>query len=288
MTESQYLTAIYAFEYFGPARVKLLLSYFESSEKIWKSTRKKLLEVGLPEGRVDQFIEFRRKFDLEKYFKRLKDAKVKVTTILDLSFPKNLKELDGSPLVLYYKGSLDSLKNKSVAIVGTRQMTPYGREVTEKFSGELAKKNITIISGLARGIDTIAHKACLDINGKTVAILGHGLDIVYPPENSILASEIVKRGGAIVSEYPLGYPIRPSNFAIRNRIISGLSDVVLVIEGAEKSGTLLTARHAAEQGKTVLAVPGPITSPLSIAPLYLLKNGAKIATSVSDVLEELI
>ncbi len=287
MTEKEYLTAIYAFEYFGPIRVKLLLSYFESPQKIWESTRGQLLKVNLPEGRVNQFIDFRKKFNIEEYFKKLKGLKIKVTTILDSGFPKNLKELDGSPLVLYYKGSLSCLKNKSVAIVGTRQMSLYGKEVTEKFSGGLAKRNITIISGLARGVDTVAHRECLERSGATIAVLGHGLDIVYPPENSILASEIVKRGGAIVSEYPLGYPIRPSNFAIRNRIISGLSDVVLVIEGAEKSGTLLTARHAAEQGKTVLAVPGPITSSLSAAPLYLLKNGAKIATSVSDVLEEL-
>jgi DNA processing protein len=166
-------------------------------------------------------------------------------------------------------------------------MTSYGREVTEKFAYELANFGVTIVSGLARGVDTIAHKAALSAGGRTVAVLGNGLDTTYPPENEILAREIIKKGGAVVSEYPLGYPAIPVNFANRNRIVSGLSRAVIVIEGAEKSGTLLTASHAAEQGRTVFAVPGAITSPMSAAPLFLLKNGARIATNSNDVLEEL-
>jgi DNA processing protein len=287
MTESQYLTAAYAFDYFGPARLKLLLSYFKSAKKIWTASKEKLLEVGLPENKINTFLDFRKNFDIEKYFERLSNYKVKVTTILDSNFPKNLRDLNGAPLVLYYKGSLNCLKTNSVAIVGTRRITSYGREVTEKFSGELANLGITIISGLAHGVDTVAHRACLIAGGRTVAVLGNGLETIYPSENKNLAEEIVKNGGAVISEFPLNYPALPVNFAIRNRIVSGLSDAVIVIEGAEKSGTLLTAGHAAEQGKTVFAIPGQITSPLSAAPLYLLKNGAKIATSVKDILEEL-
>jgi DNA processing protein len=287
MTEREYLTAIYAFNFLGPARLKLLLSFFKKAKKIWTTSKKELMEVGLPEKKIVAFIDFRNSFNIEKYFKRLESSAVKVTTIFDTDFPKNLKGLEGSPLVLYYKGSLKSLKSKSVAIVGTRQMTSYGREVTQRFSSELGRLGVTIISGLARGVDTAAHMACLSAGGKTVAVLGNGLDIVYPPENTDLAAEIIKKGGAIISEYPLGYPLLPANFPIRNRIVSGLSDAVVVIEGAEKSGTLITARHAAEQGKTVLAVPGQITSPLSAAPLYLLKNGVKMATSTKDILEEL-
>jgi DNA processing protein len=287
MTESQYLTAVYAFDYFGPARVKLLLSYFKSAKKIWNSSKAELIETGLSEKKVLDFDKFRDGFDIEKYFNRLEDYKIKVTTIFDAGFPKNLKDLDGAPLVLYYKGTIDSLKNNFVAIVGTRKMTSYGREVTERFSSELSNLGITIISGLARGVDTAAHRACLSVGGKTVAVLGNGLDTIYPTENTGLAEAIIKSGGAIISEYPLGYPALPVNFAIRNRIVSGLSDAVIVIEGAEKSGTLLTAGHAAEQGKTVFAVPGQITSPLSAAPLFLLKNGAKMATSVKDILDEL-
>ncbi|HUC94649.1 MAG TPA: DNA-processing protein DprA [Candidatus Saccharimonadales bacterium] len=287
MTENQYLVAIFAFNYFGSVRIKLLLSYFKKAQKIWTCSRDELSEVGLPERRVSAFLDFRKNFDIEKYFNRLCNYNIKVTTIFDADFPKNLQDLDGTPMILYYKGVLDSLKTNSVAIVGTRRMTSYGREVTERFSSGLGNLGVTIISGLARGVDTVAHKACLSVNGKTVAVLGNGLDTVYPPENANLADEIIKKGGAIISEYPLGYPALPVNFAIRNRIVSGLSDAVIVIEGAEKSGTLLTAGHAAEQGKTVFAVPGQITSPLSAAPLYLLKNGAKIASSVKDILDEL-
>lgn len=287
MTESQYLTAVYAFNYFGPARVTLLLSFFKSAKKIWTCSNEKLIETGLSENKVIEFEKFRKEFNIELYFQRLTKLKINIVTVLDKDFPKNLKGLDGAPIVLYYKGSLNCLKANSVAIVGTRKMTSYGREVTEKFSGELSGFGITIISGLAYGVDTAAHKACLSAGGKTVAVLGNGLETVYPPQNSNLASEIIKKGGAIISEFPLDYPALPVNFAIRNRIVSGLSDAVIVIEGAEKSGTLLTATHAAEQGKTVFAVPGQITSPLSAAPLYLLKNGAKIATETKDILDEL-
>ncbi len=195
--------------------------------------------------------------------------------------------MEDGPVILYYKGSLTALRKTSVAIVGTRKMTYYGREVTEKFASELSSFGITIISGLARGVDTAAHKASISAGGTTVAVLGNGLDSVYPLENKTLADTIVEKGGTLISEFPLGYPALPVNFAIRNRIVSGLSDAVVVIEGAEKSGTLLTASHAAEQGKTVFAVPGQIFSPLSKAPFFLIKNGAKMVTEVKDVLEEL-
>jgi DNA processing protein len=287
MTENQYLTAIYAFNYFGPARAKLLLSYFKSAKKIWESSTDELKEIGLSEKKVLEFDKFRKDFDIEKYFQRLTKLQVKVVTILDKAFPKNLKNLPGAPLLLYYKGDISCLNTNSVAIVGTRKITAYGREVTQKFSSELASFGVTIISGLAYGVDTEAHKACISIHGKTVAVLGNGLETIYPLENTALANEIIKTGGAIISEFPLDYPSLPVNFAIRNRIVSGLSDAVIVIEGAEKSGTLLTATHAAEQGKTVFAVPGQITSPLSWAPLFLLKNGAKIATETKDIIEEL-
>lgn len=287
MTESEYLTAISAFTYFGPARIKLLTAYFKSAKKVWESQPTDLLNIGLKEEKVKQFIHFKKNFDICSYFEKLKKHKVGIVTYLDKNFPGNLKELEDAPIILYFKGTLKGLNTNSVAIVGTRKMTSYGREVTEKFSGELASFGVTIISGLARGVDTTAHKSCLSCGGITIAVLGNGLDIVYPSENTHLAEEIVDKGGAVISEFPLGYPPIPVNFAIRNRIISGLSDCVLVVEGTEKSGTLLTASHAAEQGKTVFAVPGQITSPLSKAPLFLLKNGARIATESKDILDEL-
>src|SRR5258706_3698818 len=287
MTEKEYLTAIYAFSYFGPVRVKLLMSVFKSARKIWNAETKDLIEIGLSNQKVLEFDLFRKNFKIEDYFEKLKNLKINVVTFLEKEYPENLKGLEGAPLVLYYKGTLSRKDANSVAIVGSRKMTSYGREVAEKFSSELAAFGITIISGLARGIDTAAHTGALNGGGRTVAILGNGLDTIYPPENAKLAEEIIKAGGAIMSEFPLGYPSLPVNFAIRNRIVSGISSAVIVIEGAEKSGTLLTAAHAAEQGKTVFAVPGQITSPLSAAPLYLLKNGARMAVSSKDILEEL-
>jgi DNA processing protein len=287
MSESQYLTAIYAFAYFGPARTKLLLSYFKSAQKVWKVDIRQLIKIGLSEKKMMEFGEFRKNFDVDGYFKKLKRLKIGVMTIFDKDYSKNLKDLDGAPLALYYKGLLKPTDVNSVAIVGSRKMTSYGREVTQKFSAELASLGITIVSGLAYGVDTVAHQAALSVGGRTIAVLGNGLDSIYPPENGQLAEEIIHGHGALISEYPLGYPALPPNFASRNRIVSGISAAVLVVEGAEKSGTLLTASHAAEQGKTVFAVPGQITSPLSAAPLYLLKNGARLATSPTDILQEL-
>lgn len=287
MTEKEYLTAVCAFTYFGPARTRLLYLYFKSAEKIWLSKAGELIDTGIGEKAVTKFIEFRRSFDIINYFKKLKSLGIETTTFLDKDFPEALKEIPSPPVVLYYKGNRKSLNKTSVAIVGTRKMTSYGREVTEKFSGELSAYGVCIISGLARGVDTAAHKACLDAGGTTVAVLAGGLDSIYPPENKTLAKNIAESGGCLISEYPLGTSPLPVNFAVRNRIVSGLADCVLVVEGAEKSGTLLTATHAAEQGKTVFAIPGQITSPLSSAPLFLLKNGARMATEAKDILDEL-
>ena len=287
MTEREYLTAVYAFPEFGPAHINLLLKYFKKPSKIWGAKTDDLLKIGLSVKKVGNFGEFRNSFNPEKYFEDLAKKKVGFVTLLDKDYPENLSGVDARPVVLYYKGILKPKETNLVAIVGTRKMTSYGREVTEKFAGELAGFGVTIVSGLARGVDTVAHKAALGAGGRTIAVLGNGLDTTYPPENEVLAREIVKRGGAVVSEYPLGYPALPVNFANRNRIISGLSLAIIVVEGAEKSGTLLTATHAAEQGRTVFAVPGPITSPMSAAPLFLLKNGARIASTTQDILEEL-
>jgi DNA processing protein len=202
-------------------------------------------------------------------------------------YPNNLRKLAGAPKAIWVKGSIKVLNSLCCAIVGSRKMTPYGQEVARSISFDLAAKGVTIVSGLARGVDTEAHKATLSAGGRTIAVLGCGLDRIYPPENSGLAKEIIEKGGALVSEYPLGYPISASNFAARNRIISGLSGAVIVVEGAAKSGTLLTASAAADQGRTVFAVPGPITAPLSVAPLFLLQNGARIFTTTQEVFDEL-
>jgi len=287
MNERQALVALYSYIYFGPARTKLLVEYFASASGAWNSTKKELLDIGLKSDRVDDFNKYRENFNSTIYFNRLKNLGIDYLTINDKDYPSNLKDLDNAPVVLYFKGLLKSDDSKAVAIIGTRKMTSYGREITAKFSSELANLGVTIVSGLALGVDACAHKACIDVGGRTIAVLASGLDIITPASNTQLAKSIIESGGAIVSEYPLGHPPLRTNFPNRNRIISGLSSAVLVIEGANRSGTLLTASSAAEQGRTVFAVPGQITSPMSVAPHFLIANGAKLALSVKDILDEL-
>jgi len=287
MTQGQSLVAVCLFGSFGPARIKLLLSYFGSAKALWAAPRQELIKVGLGEKKVLDFERHRANFDPLTYFERLTKQQITTIAFNQKAYPKNLKGLEGAPTVLYIKGKLDVLSAPCVAIVGSRKMTTYGAEVAAKISSDLAAKGVTIVSGLARGVDTQAHKGALSVGGRTVAVLGCGLDRIYPPENFQLALSIINKGGALVSEYPLGYPIAASNFAARNRIISGLSRAVVVVEGAAKSGTLLTASAAAEQGRSVFAVPGPISSPLSAAPHFLLQNGARIFTTTEEVIEEL-
>lgn len=287
MTENQYLAAVYSFDYFGPARTKLLTSFFGSAERVWKADKKSLLKVGLKEIYAQNFIDYKKKIDLESYFNRLKKLSICFTTQDDVNYPENLKDLTDAPPVLYYKGELKRIDKNSVAIVGSRKITSYGAEVTRKFASELASFGLTIVSGLAFGIDLVAHSACLAVGGRALAVLASGLDLITPVSNTWLGEKIIGSGGAIISEHPLGYRPHKNDFPERNRIISGLSKAVLVVEGARRSGTLHTASHAADQGRTVFAVPGSIFSPMSEAPHYLIQNGAKIATSSRDILAEL-
>jgi DNA processing protein len=287
ITEREYLVLLYSFISFGPTRIKLLSDYFGSYERIWRAGKKDLIDTGLKDKTVNDFIRFRENLNIEGYFKKLKNLSISYLLLGDADYPVNLKEIEGAPTVLYIKGEIKKRDERAIAIVGARRMTPYGREVTEKFVKELSAYGITIVSGLARGIDTCAHKTALLVGGRTLAVVASGLDIIYPPENTYLEGEIIKRGGAVISEYPLGYPPLARNFPARNRIISGLSKAVLVVEGAKKSGTLLTASAAANQGREVFAIPGPITSPMSEATLFLIQNGAKIASSAKDILDDL-
>jgi DNA processing protein len=287
MSEKQYLVALYAFTSFGPARTNLLINYFGSSKAAWNADRGKLREIGLSKKTVEKFNVFRKNFDLKEYFNRLKKLKIEYVIHSDDNYPENLRGLEGAPLVLYVLGRLKASDTQAVAMVGTRKMTSYGREVATKFAHELSAMGIVIISGLAFGVDAAAHIATIEAGGRGIAVLASGLDIITPASNTELAKRLVKGGGAIVSEYPLGTSPLRTFFPSRNRIISGLSKAVVVVEGARKSGTLLTASAAAEQGRQVFAVPGQITSPMSEASHYLIKNGAKMATNVEDIVEEL-
>jgi len=198
--------------------------------------------------------------------------------------PFNLRSLPGIPNTIYIKGSIKPSDTKAVAIIGSREMTSYGKKVAVNFSRTLARSGITVVSGLARGIDTVAHREALKSGGRTIAVLGSGLDIIYPPENIALAGAIARRG-ALISQFPPGTKPLGKNFLQRNCLISGLSLAVVVIEGKRQSGTLSTASYAASQGREVFAVPGPVDSPLSQAPHFLIENGAAIAKSPKDVLD---
>ncbi len=208
-------------------------------------------------------------------------------TVFDDTYPKLLREIYDPPVVLYYKGELDDPNQKAVAVVGTRKITSYGRVVAEQFTKGLVEGGLTIVSGLARGVDAQAHLIAVRENGRTIAVLGGGLNNIFPPENRGLASKIADGFGAVISEFPPNYASLPGNFPARNRIISGLSLAVLVIEAAEDSGSLITARLAIEQGREVFAVPGPVTSGLSKGPINLIKDGARAVFSPDEILEEL-
>ena len=214
------------------------------------------------------------------------NKKIKTIKINNKEYPEKLKQLENPPKQIYVLGDWGILNDFSIAIVGCRLCSDYGKNMAQSIAYNLAKHNINVISGLALGIDTNAHLGCLMNRGKTIAVVAHGLDMIYPTQNINLANEIIEKGGAIISEYPVGVRPRKENFPERNRLISGLSNGVVVIEAKEKSGSLITVECALEQGKDVFAVPGNINSSNSIGKNNLIKEGAKITTCVNDILEE--
>lgn len=214
---------------------------------------------------------------------------IKTINMDDKIYPESLKQIYDPPRQLYCIGNIELLEsNKKIAIIGCRDYSAYGHNIAEKFSYELSMRGMIIVSGGAKGIDSFAHKGCLKANKETIMVLGNGLDYVYPPENKLLELEIIKNNGLLISEYPIG--VRPSKytFPARNRIISGLSSGVLVIEAKQKSGTLITVDFALEQGKNIYAVPGNINSENAMGTNELIKQGAKIVTSIYDILEDYI
>ncbi len=275
----------------GPVKFSLLKNHFRFVKKAYLADKKELENLIGP-SLTEKFIHFRDSFDPIKKLADLKKRDIQVIAIDDPDYPESLKNIPDPPICLYLKGNKDLLANKNkkyliLAIVGTRQPTSYGIEVTRKFSSQLTEAGFVIVSGLAYGIDTIAHKSCLEKKGKTIAVLGCGVDIIYPAANRPLYENIIKNQGAIISEFPPGQTVLKGLFIARNRIISALSLGVMVVEGTKDSGSLITASYAADQGKVVFAVPSPITSELSQAPNLLIKNGAKMVLDIHDILEEL-
>ncbi len=289
--EKQYWVAFSVFPGVGPVRFKLLLNYFGSAKKAWEASVSELKTIKLGEKLSEEFAHFRKTFDVSTYLTELKENKTTVVTLAEENYPKLLAQIPDAPFVLYVKGKKGKEPlnlDRTIGVVGTRKITPYGKEVTARLVEGLVSYGFTIISGMAYGVDAVAHQTALDSGGNTIAVLGCGIDIIAPPSNARLYRDIAEGGhGAIVSEMPLG--VRPNKglFPARNRIIAGLSLGVVVTEGADDSGALITARNAGEQGREVFAVPGPITSPYSRGPAKLLKHGAKLVENVEDILEEL-
>lgn len=274
----------------GPLRFKLLKEYFGNAEKAWNVSYQDLVGIHLGELSARRFIDFRDNFSIEKFVHSLEEQDIDFVSQSDKTYPKLLKQITDPPIVLYVRGKIpfdEGGESQALAVVGTRAITHYGREVTERLTVDLVKRGFVIVSGMAYGVDTVAHWAAIHQDGKTIAVLGNGIDIIYPPSNAHLYETIIKGCGAVISEYPPGTGASRGSFPARNRIISGMSLGVVVTEGAMDSGSLITARLAAEQGREVFAVPGPITSSLSKGPIKLIKQGAKLVTEVDDILEEL-
>lgn len=279
--------ALHSVNGLGPVRLKALLDYFKDPKTVWQAEEKEFLQIGIPKNTVELLISTRKKLDPEDYQKYIEKSGISWLTIFDQDYPKLLKEIYDPPTVLYYKGEILPEDGKALGVVGTRKVSGYGRLVTEKLVAELAGAGVTIVSGLAWGVDSVAHQTAVREKGRTLAVLGGGLNNIFPPENTQLAEKIADGFGAVLSEFPPDSPSLPGNFPARNRIISGLSRAVLVTEAAEDSGSLITAKCALEQGRDVFAVPGPITSELSRGPLVLIKEGALLVTSADEILQEL-
>ena len=271
----------------GPAKVQALLDYYGSLATAWQANEFELQKIGLDRRAIQTFLETRQEVDLDVALVRVERAGVSLLTWEMPTYPSYLREISNPPPLLYYQGELREQDQWAVAVVGTRRLTSYGRQVTQDLVAGLVQNNITIVSGLARGIDAIAHKTAVELGGRTLAVLGSGLDCIYPAENRALAQEIRQGQGAVISEYGLGVQPEAKNFPPRNRIISGLSLGVIIVEAGERSGALITTNFALEQNREVFAVPGNINSPVSQGPNKLIQEGAKLVRRVEDVLEEL-
>lgn len=270
----------------GTRRALQILQQFRSPKEIFQASKRDLEAAGLAPSTAQSIVSGCAFEDAITQQNRLRATGSQLITYFDPRYPAALKQIYDPPVAMYAKGRLEILDTVMLAVVGTRRPTAYGLAVTERLSTELARAGLTIVSGMARGIDTSAHKATLDAGGTTVAVFGSGLDHIYPSENRKLAERLFEQG-LVLSEFPLGTPGYPQNFPVRNRIVAGLSIGVLIVEGAQYSGSAITARLALDQGREVYAVPGNITSKASWGPNLLIKQGAKLVQEAGDILDDL-
>jgi DNA processing protein len=284
--EKAYWIALHKVTGIGAVRMAALLAHCGSAEAAWRASIHELKAASLDRRTLERLLQARRDIDVEGEWERIQKAGVQVLTLLDDDYPANLRQIDAPPPLLYVRGALQPNDSWAVAIVGTRRASVYGRQVAHSLSRDLTNSGITIVSGLALGVDTVAHKSALEHEGRTIAVLGSSVDQIYPPENRGLAQEIAEQG-ALISEYPLGTRPDANNFPPRNRIISGFSRGVVIVEAGERSGALITAKFAAEQGRDVFAVPGSILHPGSIGCNTLIQQGAIPLLHVNDILTHL-
>jgi len=286
MDDNKYWVGFNLIKGIGAVRMQALMNHFDNLESAWKAAPIDLSKAGLSRKLIERIVLARDQVDLEKVWARIEAQGIKILTWKDQAYPQRLKEIEQPPPVLYVRGDYLPDDLYAVAIVGTRRVTPYGRQITEELSSYLASNGITVVSGLARGVDAIAHQTALKAGGRTIGVLGSGVDKIYPPEHRSLAQQMIEQG-AIVSDYAPGTPPDASNFPPRNRIISGLSLAVVVVEAGETSGALITAEFAAEQGREIFAVPGSILAPQSKGTNKLIQKGALPLLSINDLMQAL-
>jgi len=271
----------------GPKTFELLLKKFGTAEKAWESSVNELKDAGLGPKTIDALNLFRNTYNPKEYIQKLEKNKIWYISQNDKEYPESLKKLPNPPIVVFGRGDKSCLSSpKTIGVVGARKVTSYGREVTEGLVADLVSYGFTIISGMALGVDAIAHIVCLENNGAAIAVLGNGVDLPFPRENQSLYQNIIEQGSAIISEYPPGTNPSKGSFPARNRIIAALSDGILITEAAEDSGSLITADWSLKLNKKVFAVPGPITSRMSDGTSRLLKQGAVLVQNTQDILNE--
>jgi DNA processing protein len=272
----------------GPVRFQRLLEICGGARGAWQATDLELAAAGLERRTADSLKRLRQRTNPAAVTARLAQLQIRALTLLDAEYPLSLRQVADPPPVLFIRGRLAPADARAIALVGTRRATSYGLAVAERLARELSAAGVTVVSGLAKGVDTAAHHAAVQAGGRTIAVLGNGLDQIYPPDNTGLARRIVDGdAGAVVSEFAPGVPPDAVNFPRRNRIISGLSAGTVIVEAGERSGALITADFALEQGREVFAVPGSIFNPMSIGTHELLKQGATPVTCAADILVSL-
>jgi DNA processing protein len=286
LSEKRYWVGFNLVKGIGAARMRMLLDTFGDAQNAWQAPAEALRAAGLGPKVLETFLKIRSSVNLELIWERIQAQGITVLTWEDEDYPARLNEIPQPPPVLYVRGSLLAEDAWAVAVVGTRRITSYGKQVSEEIAANLARSGITIVSGLARGVDAAAHQAALQAGGRTLAVLGSGVDHIYPPENRRLAEQIIQHG-ALLSDYAPGTQPDSANFPPRNRIISGLARAVIIVEAGKTSGALITAAFAAEQGREVFAAPGNIYAPQSVGTNLLIQQGARPYLNYQDVLEVL-